>query len=184
MPLQEAGAKFYEGEMIMINLQIRPDDFQGDMVPTASSPFDKGGVRAATIVAPAALYSPGGAFRLTFLPSQGVQIQCINDATLNWKNKQLLDPRDLTHVQWIPIWTGGGTTNQAISEIDMQLDGNFVVYVGTTPIFNSQTDQNNLTSGAFLRLQDDGNLVIIMDKPIWDTGTNARSGGTLVQKAA
>ena len=168
----------------MIDIQIRSDDHQGDMVPKPQSPMGGGNVPSERIVAPAALYSPGGAFRLTYLPILGAVIQCIDDATLLWATNQLLDPRDPSQVQWITLWTAGGTGDQALSEIDMQLDGNFVVYAGNSPCYNSQTDQNNLTSGAFLRLQDDGNLIIFLNgNAIWDTGTNARAGGNLVQNA-
>ena len=165
----------------MINIALSNGDHQGDLVPTASSPRGVGGKPSVTITAGHSLYSPGGAFRLTFLPSAGAVIQCVDDSTLQWKSGQPLNP---AQIQWVTIWTGGGTTNQDITEMDMQLDGNFVVYSGTTPIFNSITDQHNLTSGAFLRMQDDGNLVIyIGNKAIWSTGTFARGGGVLAQAA-
>jgi hypothetical protein len=167
----------------MLNLALSSGDLQGDMVPTANSPKGLGGVPSVIIKAGHALYSPGGTFRLTFLPAAGLVIQCVDDASLpNWHGGQ---PINLSNVNWVTLWTGGGTVDQAILELDMQADGNFVAYAGTNAaIFNSQTDQHNLTSGAFLRLQDDGNLVIYMGgSSIWSTGTNARSGGTLVQRA-
>src|SRR5271156_1227650 len=92
-------------EKVMINIQIRSDDHQGDMVPTPNSPLGGGNVPSERIVAPAALYSPGGTFRLTYLPILGAVIQCINDGTLVWSNNQLLDPRNPTQVQWVTIWT-------------------------------------------------------------------------------
>jgi hypothetical protein len=79
-------------------------------------------------------------------------------------------------MNWLTIWTGDGTASQAITEMDMQADGNFVVYAGDLPLFSSRTDQNNLTSGAYLRMQDDGNLVIYLGgNYIWSTGTQARA---------
>jgi hypothetical protein len=166
----------------MINIALSSGDHQGDLVPTANSPKGIGGVPCVSLQPGHSLYSPGGTFRLTFQTPEGAMIQCVNDATLQWQSGKPINPAQM---QWVTLWTGGGTSDQVITEIDMQADGNFVAYSGTTPIFNSQTDQNNLTNGAFLRLQDDGNLVIFLgNRAIWSTGTNARSGGTLPQKAA
>jgi hypothetical protein len=173
----------------MINIALSAGDFQGDMVPVAADPKSLGGVQSKIIGKGHALYSPGGAFRLTFLPPSapgggGAVIQCVDDTTLQWKSGTPLNPAD---INWVTLWTGGNTPGKAIQQIAMQLDGNFVVYVGAGAdgaVFNSETDQNNLTSGAFIRLQDDGNLIIFVGgKAIWSTGTNARSGGILVQSA-
>ena len=167
----------------MINLALSSLDIQGDMVPTQNSQRNLNGVPAVTIQTGGSLYSPAGAFRLTFLPSAGLVIQCVDDSSLpNWQSGAPISP---AQINWVTIWTGGGTTGQAVVEFSMQADGNFVVYAGAnSAVFSSNTDQRNLTNGAFLRMQDDGNLVIYMNgKAIWSTGTDARGGGTLAQKA-
>jgi hypothetical protein len=175
----------------MINIALAAGDFQGDMVPVSSDPVDLGGEPAKIIKAGHALYSPGGAFRLTFLSRDapgggGAVIQAVDDTTLQWKSGAPINPAS---INWVTIWTGGNTAGQEIKEVAMQVDGNFVVYTapGTGPMsapFNSETEQPIDNSGAFLRLQDDGNLVIFLgSKAIWSTGTNARTGGILAQSA-
>jgi hypothetical protein len=163
----------------MLNIALSNGDLQGDMVPTPASPIAEGGGKpSVTLKLGNSLYSPSGAFRLTSSIPGGVVVQCVNDTTLpgQWVNGAPINP------DWVTIWTAGETAGQAISEIDMQADGNFVVYVGHTPVYNSQTDQNNYTNGAFIRMQDDGDLVLFLNgQPIWNTGTNARAGGVLVQ---
>ena len=170
----------------MINIALSNGDLQGDMVPVGvpspnGPPVSQtgiGGKPSVILNAGNSLYSPSGAFRLTFSIPGGAVIQAVNDDTLpgQWVSGAPVTP------DWVTLWTAGNTAGQAITEIDMQADGNFVVYAGTTPIFNSQTDQNNLNSGAFIRMQDDGDLVLFLNgQPIWNTGTNARAGGILVQ---
>jgi hypothetical protein len=175
----------------MINIALGSGDHQGDLVPKPNSHPDVGGVPAITIATdPSAkapqkgfsLFSPGGTFRLTFLTSGGAVIQCVDDSTLQWQSGRPLKP---SQINWVTIWTADNTANQDITEIDMQADGNFVVYSGTTPLYNSQTDQHNTSNGFFLRMQDDGNLVIYDGNTAkWSTGTYARGGGVLAQRAA
>lgn len=159
----------------MINIALSKGDIQGDMVPHANTHHKSPGQIPSVGLKPGnSLYSPGGAFRLTLQTDGNAVLQRIDDSTLQWNSGQPLDP---TQIRWIPVWSTG-TNNRAVTELDMQADGNFVVYAGTTPVFSSQTDQNNLSNGAFLRMQDDGNLVIyIGNTAIWNTGTYARAGG-------
>jgi len=68
-----------------------------------------------------------------------------------------------------PLWhtyTYGQTTTHAVQ----QEDGNFVLYNGSTPVWNSGTTGNG---GAMLEVQNDCNLVIYHPNgtPIWNTGT-------------
>ncbi len=55
-------------------------------------------------------------------------------------------------------------------ELRMQTDGNLVLYMGTTPLWNSGTN-GQAAIGAYM--QTDGNLVIYMatGKPLWSSGS-------------
>jgi hypothetical protein len=69
------------------------------------------------------------------------------------------------------MWAAG-TNDQGVVELDMQVDGNLVLYNATGVPWNSGTEGN---PGAYLRMQDDGNLVIYGTNgaAIWSTNTFA-----------
>jgi hypothetical protein len=54
------------------------------------------------------------------------------------------------------IWSSG-TMGMGVTALDMQSDGNLVLYSGATPVWASNTTGN---PGAHLSLQDDGSLAI------------------------
>jgi len=158
----------------MLNLKLAAGDMQGDMVPTPTSPhISPGGSPSVRLGIGNSLYSPGGTFRLHLQNDGNAVLQCIDDATLprQWQTGQVLDPSTLNWAN--PIWNAG-TSDRGVIELDMQADGNLVVYSGAGPIFNSVTENNQ---GAFLRMQDDGNLVIYSKAGValWNTRTFARA---------
>jgi hypothetical protein len=186
----------------MLNLQLNPLDILSDMIPTPDSPhISPAGQPSVPLIGAGSLYSPGGGFRLTFDNNQYVRIEGVDDTTLppGWQSGQLLSPdgaAGLPRVQWnSPIWTVkySQAPNLIVNgqlwlvELDMQADGNLVAYygpnvddgfvaAGSAAIFASNTAGN---PGAFLRMQDDGNLVIYGPAGVlWATGTNARPGGS------
>jgi hypothetical protein len=141
----------------MLNIQLQPGDLQGDIVPQEDSPT---GVQEASITLQPgnSWYSPGGAFRLTLQDSDTNLVwQVVDQATLPpWQQGQALNPANLN---WIPVWSPF-IQGQGVTQVDMQIDGNLVAYAGRNPAnpgFNTNTFQFR---HAFLRLQDDGNLVV------------------------
>jgi D-mannose binding lectin len=102
-------------------------------------------------------------------------LQCVNDSTLpnhgpnnNWSNQ----PESPTDVEWVPVWSTR-TDNQSAAYMDMQIDGNLVIYNGQgQAIWATNTQGNTL---AFLRMQDDGNLVITSQQgqTLWASSTSA-----------
>lgn len=63
----------------------------------------------------------------------------------------------------IPLWnskTAGSGADHAV----MQEDGNFVIYAGSKAVFNTQTGGN---PDAYLRIQSNGVLSVVIDKPVW-----------------
>jgi hypothetical protein len=155
----------------MLNIKLQPGDYQGDLVPQQnSSHISPGGQPSIKLAMGNSLYSPGGGFRLTLQASDGnLVLQSVNDATLPaWGQGQQLNPAAL---QWTPIWSAK-TNGKSVTEADMQLDGNFVVYAGGVPVFSTGT---NGQEHAFLRSQDDGNLVIYdpSGSAGWATNTSA-----------
>jgi hypothetical protein len=90
-------------------------------------------------------YSPGCAFRLFLQPDGNAVVEGIQDATVpsKWLNGY---PLRLDEVHWLEaLWT---TAPQGLgaTELDMQADGNLVVYSPSGPLFSSQTNGN---PGAF-----------------------------------
>ena len=68
-----------------------------------------------------------------------------------------------------PLWATQ-THGKASTSVEMQSDGNLVLYDGSTPLWSSGTHGN---AGATLWLQDDGNAVVYADpRPLWASGTN------------
>ncbi len=98
----------------------------------------------------------------------------------NWSNQPLSgnDPR----LHWIPFWSPRSDNQSAVILI-MQSDGNLVIYDGQQwgriqqgeqpggAVWNSGTYNN---PGAFLRLQDDGNMFITnqSNQIVWQTNTS------------
>lgn len=62
----------------------------------------------------------------------------------------------LLHLPGTVLWATA-TEGQGADSVQMQTDGNLVVYAGATPLWESETTGN---LGAYLVLQNDGNLVI------------------------
>jgi hypothetical protein len=151
--------------MAILNIQLGLNDIQTDMVPKANGPHTSPGNQPSIQILPGhALYSPTGAFRFVFGaqgPDGVARVQVITDS-------------QLPNLVWTDIWTTN-TAEKGGFELDMQLDGNLVIYSGAGPIFST------LGSGfqpvnPFLRMQDDGNLVIYDEhgQAFWSTRTNAR----------
>lgn len=156
----------------MLNLQLGPNDHQGDMAPNAASPHrSPDGVASIPLYAGDALYSPGGGFRFVLQGTdKNAIVEVVDDSTLPaWKQGEPLQPDSL---RWLPLWNAG-TQDKGVIELDMQSDGNLVVYNGSGAIPLSYTAGN---PGAFLRMQDDGNLVIYSSSgaPLWQSRTNAQ----------
>jgi hypothetical protein len=142
--------------MAALNIQLQPGDIQTDMVVNRET-------EAAVSLHPGnSLYSPAGAFRFTLQLDDG-------NAVL-----EVIDDFNLPNLNWIPIWATF-TQNQNASHVDLQFDGNLVVYNAEVPLWNSGTHGNDL---AFLRMQDDGNLVLYSQDGsavLWQSNTSART---------
>jgi hypothetical protein len=158
----------------MLNFTLQRGDHQGDMVPTSSDPIrnpTQGGMRATYLKPGNSLYSPSGAFRLCLQLDGNAVVQCVQDSTLprQWETGQALNPNAITWEN--PMWAAG-TNDQGVIELDMQVDGNLVLYNATGASWNSGTEGN---PGAYLRMQDDGNLVIYGTNggALWSTNTFA-----------
>lgn len=148
----------------MLNIQLQPGDLQGDIVPQAGSPLSPAvqPVPGISLQLGNSWYSPSGAYRLTLQASDGNLVwQTVDDSTLPpWQQGQPLDPSNLN---WVPLWSPF-IQNRNVSSVWMQFDGNLAAYVGFPPdgpgqpgigITNTSGNQS-----SFLRLQDDGNLVV------------------------
>jgi hypothetical protein len=61
----------------------------------------------------------------------------------------------------------------------MQLDGNLVLYIGSSPLWSSNTPNN---VGAYMSFQSDGNLVVYRANgtPAWASGTDGHSDERLL----
>jgi hypothetical protein len=75
----------------------------------------------------------------------------------------------------LALWSSQ-TAGQPSYVLTMQTDGNLVLYDQATPpnaLWNSQTSSQGATPpfGAYLLLQDDGNLVVYTALPCWSAGT-------------
>jgi hypothetical protein len=144
------------------------------MAPAAGGPVSPDDVVCIKLLKGNSLYSPGGAFRFTLQLDGNAAVQCVNDATLprQWTTGAALNAT--TDVQWVPI-TSFQSQDSGVTEVDMQLDGNLVGYNGAGVAFQSGTPGPS-NPGVFLRMQDDGNLVIYNPDGSmrWMTGTNAR----------
>ena len=73
------------------------------------------------------------------------------------------------------LWSSQ-TAGQPSYVLAMQPDGNLVLYDQATPpnvLWNSQTNghEGAYPFGAYLLLQDDGNLVVYTEIPCWSAGT-------------
>lgn len=152
----------------MLNIQLQPGDLQGDIVPLETSP--QGVQKPSITLRPGnSWYSPSNAYRLTFLDLSGeLMWQVVDVARLPpWKQGQELNP---TELHWLSIWSAF-IALKGPTQVDMQIDGNLVAYAGPTAVFDTRTDQYR---HAFLRPQDDGNLVIYDSAgvAVWNTVTS------------
>ncbi len=114
------------------------------------------------------LFSATRAFLLVLQDDGNLVLYAIDDATL---------PPDVTQGKYTTAlwstrtvgWPGGV---ELIRYLDMQDDGNLVLNDEGIPVWSSGTEGN---PGAFLRCQDDGNLVIYAPDgtPLWSSNTYA-----------
>ena len=98
------------------------------------------------------LFSATRAFQLSMQGDGNLVLYAIDDSTL---------PVDIRKGQYTKVIWASMTNGKAVdgSGVQMQNDGNLVIYNNhSQPIWNSGT-QNH--PGAFLRCQDDGNLVVL-----------------------
>jgi hypothetical protein len=144
----------------------QPGDILCQMGPVVS------GAPPATLRPGESLYSPARSFRLTMQPADGnLVLSYVETSNLPriWPGSQLTPDQ----VTWLPVWAAG-TQNKSASRLDMQDDGNLVVYDGAgQAVWNSGTEGN---PQAFFRLQDDGNLLIFAQGDqgvIWSSNTSA-----------
>jgi hypothetical protein len=117
------------------------------------------------------LFSATRAFRVSLQAEDGnLVLSVLDDATL---------PRDSIEGKYVPIWEAGvGNTNTEQFSAVIQTDGNFVLTGlipgphGFGPIFATGTQGH---PGAFLRCQDDGNVVLRAPDGgfLWHTNTFA-----------
>jgi hypothetical protein len=148
--------------MAAVVIPLGPNDIQTDMVPNANSPHISPGNQPSIPLFPnSALYSPTGAFRLFFGVDGVARVQVITDD-------------QLPNLVWTDIWNSN-TFDRGGFELDMQIDGNLVIYSGSGPIFSTLPHGAFDLVNPFLRMQDDGNLVIYSNEGAsWSTNTNAR----------
>lgn len=69
----------------------------------------------------------------------------------------------LYNAQNVPLWNSG-TQGTGADLAVMQEDGNFVIYAGSKAVWNTQTAGN---PDAYLRVQSNGALSVVIDKPVW-----------------
>ena len=67
------------------------------------------------------------------------------------------------------LWASG-TAGSGATQVDMQMEGNLVIYAGGTPVWATPTGSY---PNAYLLVQNDGNVVIYSDVgvPLWATNT-------------
>ncbi len=137
------------------------------------------------------LYSPARAIRLFGQDDGNFVLQYVQAYDLpflspdyNWSNQPLPDPNGRLHPPtWVTYWQTGTAYNE-VGDVGptnrnnifvMQPDGNCVVYdlnkPGDAAVWASNTAGN---PGAFLRLQDDGNMFITnqQGQVVWQSATS------------
>ncbi len=82
------------------------------------------------------------------------------------------------------LMKAGDSVVNGLVELDMQSDGNLVVYqmtVGSTAKKAIWASNTNGNPGAYARMQDDGNLVVYSTsgRALWASGTNGNAGAYL-----
>jgi len=104
------------------------------------------------------------------LSDRNLLLQTIVLASPQWETGQPLDANDPKVVGWVPVWSSR-TGQQGTTEVDMQIDGNLVGYAGRSSLvtFNAKKSGNE---NSFLRVQDDGNLVIYSSSGVAIFATN------------
>jgi hypothetical protein len=81
-----------------------------------------------------------------------------------------------------PLWSSGtngrrGANGKLLTRLVMQTDGNLCLYDDDGSLDSSWCTATQGHPGAFLQLQDDGNLVIVIgNRPVWNTATNVWTG--------
>ena len=156
----------------MLNFALNIGDIQGDMTAPSPNDLSPGDRPSASLKIGSALYSPGNGFRLVLQDDGNAVVQVVDSATLPdiWLEGTPFSPDSAV---WIPLWASG-TNDQGVIQLDMQDDGNCVIYNESGPIWSSESANN---PGAILRMQDDGNLVVYSNTgaPLWLSGTGARN---------
>jgi hypothetical protein len=150
-------------------------DFFRDLVPLstplpAPDPFG----RARGMLNPGDnLFSATRAFKLAMQGDGNLVLYVIDDSTL---------PLDITQGSYTkPIWASETQGISSGKSCVMQTDGNLVIPKNTpfASIGFATGTSGHEGQNAFLRVQDDGNLVIYLPNGahIWDSGTYARPRG-------
>jgi hypothetical protein len=150
-----------------LNIAIRPDcDILCQMGPVWNP-----GDLPVTLNVGASVYSPGRTFRLTMQNDGNVVLQyveCTNLPFPIWLNT----PLPASQVTWVPV-AATRTADMSVSRMDMQHDGNLVIYrMDGSQAWSTNTGGN---IAAFFRVQDDGNLVMHAQGGvvIWTSNTSA-----------
>lgn len=109
------------------------------------------------------LFSPTSAFKLSMQTDGNLVLSVIDDRSL---------PKiGVSGGQYVNVIWSSGTGGMGATTVNMQTDGNLVIYAGKNPIWASATQGN---PGAFLRCQSDGNLVLYSKgNAIWHSSTFA-----------
>jgi hypothetical protein len=149
--------------MAALNIELQPGDIQTLMQATSEAD------PAVSLGPGNSLYSPTGAFRLTFQGNGNAVLQLVVDSALPPLDGAPTSPESL---DWAQFWETD-TAGTGASRISMQADGNLVIYNPTgRAIWASNTAGHVFAS---LIMQDDGNLVIYEQNsitPIWATNTS------------
>jgi hypothetical protein len=153
-----------------LNMLMGPGDFLYQLGPVPN-PL----AAPARLTVGHCLWSPARAFRLVLQNDGDAALQVVQSDILppGWPNTALSGG----DVFWANIWDTG-TANMNVSHMDMQYDGNLVIYMesGGT-VWASNTVGND---SADLRLRDDGNLIIYSRQTagpggqiVWTSNTSA-----------
>jgi len=119
-----------------------------------------------------AVYSPARAFRFCLQGIDGNAIlQYVETSNLPWPEwpTQPLYPDGVT---WVSV-AATGTVDTGVAHMDMQYDGNLVIYRSDGSVAWASNTSGNIQ--AFFRVQDDGNLLIWSQagQVIWASNTSA-----------
>ena len=153
-----------------LNMLMGPGDFLYQLGPVLSPQAPP-----ARLTLGHCLWSPARAFRLLLQQDGNAALQVVQSDILpsGWSATALVGG----DVFWANVWDTG-TANMNVSHMDMQYDGNLVLYTASGgSVWESNTEGND---SAYFRLRDDGNLIIYsrqMAGPggqiVWTSNTSA-----------